>query len=180
MLREVFLRPAVEAWLAGDGSVRAIITEKDGEEHLIPLERLFNGVRFLVEEKAVKVNIDAEAVVRGMVNAAEKFEAAVQGMISEGCCESEADSDKALPESQPEPEEPSGGGIPRKARRRRCHWCQAQEGGHREAPGTTECRMEPEADRSGVWDQREYCFQAPEEAGGGRGREADCREREGR
>lgn len=43
----------------------------------------------------------------------EAFEAAVRDMISEGCCENAADSDKALPGSQPEPgpsEEPSGGG----------------------------------------------------------------------
>ena len=109
MLHEVTLKTAVEAWLAGDGSVRAIITEKDGEERLIPFERLFNGARFVVDKKAAKVNIDVEAVVRGMVSTAEDFEAAVQGMISKGCCESAADSDKALPESQPEPEGPSGG-----------------------------------------------------------------------
>ena len=165
MLREVFLRPAVEAYLEGE-DVRVILPMEDDEDRLIPFERLFNGARFVVDKKAAKID--------------KEFEAAVQGMISQGCCENTADSDKALPESQPEPEEPSGGGIPRKARRRCCHWYQAQEGGCREAPGTAECRMEPEADRSGVWDQREYCFQAPEEAGGRRGGGTDCREREGR
>ena len=50
----------------------------------------------------------------------EAFEAAVRDMISEGCCENAADSDKALPGSQPEPgpsEEPSGGGYPEKSQR---------------------------------------------------------------
>lgn len=112
----------------------------------------------------------------------EAFEAAVRDMISEGCCENAADSDKALPGSQPEPgpsEEPSGGGIPRRANGKSFQH-QTEEGRYRKTSGAPEGRMEHEKDRRGTGHQRRQRVQLPEEAGRGRGREADCKEREGR
>lgn len=108
-----------------------------------------------------------------------EFEAVVQNMVSEDAAKTAAEPTEPQQDRSEESAEPSEGG-PRKALRQCGCRCQTEEGRHRQAQGTAEGRMEHEKDRRGTGHQRRQRVQLPEEAGRGRGREADCKEREGR
>lgn len=67
MLREVNLKNALQSYIDGE-DVRVLLPMEDFEDRLIPIEKLFNDVRFLVDKKAAKVNPEFEAAVQEMVS----------------------------------------------------------------------------------------------------------------
>lgn len=69
MLREVNLKNALQSYIDGE-DVRVLLPMEDFEDRLMPIEKLFNDARFLVDKKAAKVNPELEAAVQEMVSQA--------------------------------------------------------------------------------------------------------------
>lgn len=67
MLREVTLKNALQSYIEGE-DVRVILPMEDFEDRLVPIEKLFNDARFLVDKKAAKLNPEWEAAVQEMVS----------------------------------------------------------------------------------------------------------------
>ena len=66
MLREVTLKSALQSFIDGE-DVRVILPMEDFEDRLVPIGKLFNDARFLVDKKAAKTNPEFEAAVQDMV-----------------------------------------------------------------------------------------------------------------
>lgn len=67
MYRETNLKNALQAYIDGE-DVRIILPMEDFEDRLVPIERLFNDARFLVDKKIAKPNPEWEAAVQDMVD----------------------------------------------------------------------------------------------------------------
>lgn len=67
MYREMGLKNALEAYINGE-DVRVILPAEDFEDRLVPIERLFNDARFLVDKKVAKPNPEWEAAMQDMVS----------------------------------------------------------------------------------------------------------------
>lgn len=67
MYREMGLKNALEAYINGE-DVRVILPMEDFEDRLVPIERLFNDARFLVDKKVAKPNPEWEAAMQDMVS----------------------------------------------------------------------------------------------------------------
>lgn len=67
MLREVTLKAALQSYIEGE-DVKVIVPMEEMEDRLMPMERLFNDVRFLMDEKAEKSNPGHEVAAQEMVS----------------------------------------------------------------------------------------------------------------
>lgn len=67
MLSEVTLKAALQSYIEGE-EIKVIVPMEDMEDRLIPMERLFNDVRFLMDEKAEKSNPGHKAAAQEMVS----------------------------------------------------------------------------------------------------------------
>lgn len=92
MLREIFLKNALQAYIDGE-DVQALIRTGDDEYRMVPIETLFGDSRFLIDKKAAKVDPE--------------FEAAVQEMVSQDPPPAVTEGDS--PESSGGTEKPAGG-----------------------------------------------------------------------
>lgn len=67
MYRETGLKNALQAYIEGE-DVRVILPMEDFEDRLVPIEKLFNDARFLVDKKAAKSNPEWEAAIQDMAS----------------------------------------------------------------------------------------------------------------
>lgn len=67
MYREMNLKDALQAYIEGE-DVRLILPAEDFEDRLVPIERLFDDARFLVDKKAAKPNPEWGAAMQDMVS----------------------------------------------------------------------------------------------------------------
>lgn len=67
MLREIFLKNALQAYIDGE-DVQALIRTGDDEYRMVPIETLFEDSRFLIDKKAAKANPEFDAAVQEMVS----------------------------------------------------------------------------------------------------------------
>lgn len=67
MLREIFLKNALQAYIDGE-DVQALIRTGEDEYCMVPIEKLFDDARFLVDRKAARLNPEFEAAIQEMVS----------------------------------------------------------------------------------------------------------------
>lgn len=67
MYRETGLKNALQAYIEGE-DVRVILPMEDFEDRLVPIEKMFNDARFLVDKKAAKSNPEWEVAMQDMAS----------------------------------------------------------------------------------------------------------------